>query len=109
MIAFCGLDCSKCEAYLATQKDDDSKRSEVAQKWSALYHSEISPGQINCDGCKSSGRLFFHCENSCEIRKCCQSKGVDTCASCSEYACSTLSAFIKLAPEAGRMLEKLRQ
>ena len=34
MIACCGLDCSKCEAYLATQEDNDVKRAEVAKKWS---------------------------------------------------------------------------
>jgi hypothetical protein len=55
MIACCGLDCSKCEGYLATQTDSDSKREDVAQKWSALYHTEIRPDQINCDGCKSEG------------------------------------------------------
>jgi len=27
MIACCGLDCSKCEAYLATQEDNDVKRA----------------------------------------------------------------------------------
>jgi len=32
MIACCGLDCSKCEAYLATQEDNDVKRAEVAKK-----------------------------------------------------------------------------
>lgn len=32
MIACCGLDCSKCEGFLATQADDDSKRTEVAKQ-----------------------------------------------------------------------------
>lgn len=109
MIAFCGLDCSKCETYLATQADLDAQRAAVAKKWSALYHKEITPNQINCDGCKSNGRLFFHCENTCEIRKCCMSKGADNCAVCGEYPCDTIAGFIKLAPEAGKMLEKLRE
>ncbi len=41
MIACCGLDCSKCEAYLATQEDNDVKRAEVAKKWSVQYSEFI--------------------------------------------------------------------
>ena len=109
MIAFCGLDCLQCEAYLATREDSDNQRYDVAKKWSALYHKDIKPGQINCDGCKSNGRLFFHCKNTCGIRKCCKSKGVDNCAVCSDYACAIIAEFTTLAPEAGKTLEKLRQ
>ena len=28
MIAYCGMDCSKCEGYLATKEDNDTKRKE---------------------------------------------------------------------------------
>ncbi|MFC2008159.1 DUF3795 domain-containing protein [Chloroflexota bacterium] len=37
MIACCGLDCSKCEGYLATQAEDDRQRAEVARQWSARF------------------------------------------------------------------------
>ncbi len=107
MIAYCGLDCSECDAYLATKENNDSKKNETAKKWSQMYKHDIKPEQINCDGCKSSVMKFFHCEN-CEIRQCCISKGVEHCAACENYTCDTLAAFIKLAPQAGAALEKLR-
>ena len=107
MIAYCGLDCSKCNAYLATLENSDSKRQETAEQWSQMYRHNIKAEQINCDGCKSSGAKFFHC-NNCEIRQCCTSKDVENCAACESYICDILAGFIKLAPEAGVALEKLR-
>ncbi len=107
MIAYCGLDCSRCDAYIATKENNDSKRYETAEKWSQMYKHDIKPEQINCYGCKSAGMKFFHCED-CEIRQCSISKGVEHCAACEDYICDTLAGFIKLAPEAGAALENLR-
>jgi len=108
MIAYCGLDCSICDAYLATQENNEIKREQTSKKWSQMYQVEIKVDQINCDGCKSNGAKFFHCSN-CDIRKCCLEKGVEYCAECEDYICDTLSGFIKLAPEAGHALAKVRK
>jgi hypothetical protein len=109
MIACCGLECTQCDTFKATKENDDSKRKETAQKWSRMFRHDISPEQINCDGCKSTtGRNFYFC-GICEIRKCCMSKGVEHCAVCKEYICDKLAKFIKSAPRSGEALEKLRK
>lgn len=107
MTAYCGLNCSQCDAYLATLEDSEAGRQATAEKWSRMYQTEIQPEQINCRGCKTEGAKFFHCR-ICEIRQCCITKGVDHCAACDQYICHTLAGFIKLAPEAGEALEILR-
>ena len=70
MVAVCGLDCSKCGAFLATKENDDQKRAEVGHDWSRLFKVEVEPEDINCDGCLSDGgRVFNYCK-VCEITKC---------------------------------------
>ena len=108
MIAYCGLDCAGCPAYLATQADDDNKRAEVAKEWSASYNADIKPEQINCNGCRSDEQKFFYCSDMCEIRKCGIEKGVENCAGCDEYPCEKLEAFFRMAPDARTTLDALR-
>lgn len=109
MIAYCGINCSECPAFLATQKDDNNERKRVAEMWSKQFNTEFKPEDINCDGCLlESGRLFNYCR-VCEIRKCGQEKGVKNCAYCDDYACETLNKFIDNVPEAKTTLEEIRK
>ena len=36
MIAYCGLDCEKCDAYLATVHNDDALREKTAKLWAEM-------------------------------------------------------------------------
>ena len=108
-IAYCGLICSDCPAFLATQENDDVERKRVAELWSKTYGGSIKPEDINCDGCVStSERVFGHCR-VCEIRKCGQSKKVQNCAYCAEYPCEKNKSFLKLVPDAQGVLEEVRK
>lgn len=108
MVAVCGLLCNECGAFIATSKNSDEKRTEVAELWSQQFNTNIRPEDINCDGCTSdSDRIFSHCK-VCEIRKCGKERAVANCANCDEYACEKLEGFFKMAPEAGRKLNEIR-
>lgn len=109
MIAFCGLTCTECPAYIATQKDDDNEREKVAKMWSQEFNSDIRLEDINCDGClQDEGLLFNYCRE-CPIRKCGKEKGVLNCAYCDDYACEELNKFLEGVPDAKRTLEEIRK
>ena len=109
MIAFCGLTCTECPAFIATQKDDDEEREKVAKVWSKEFKCEIKPEDVNCDGClEESGQLFSYCK-VCEIRKCGQEKEIKNCSYCDDYACEKLTKFFGMAPEAKTSLEEIRK
>ena len=48
-IAYCGLDCEKCQAHIATIKNDDALREKVAKEWSDLNKVEITYDMITND------------------------------------------------------------
>lgn len=108
MIAHYGLDCSTCEAYLATKEDDDESRAETAERWSEIYGVEMNPEDINCVGCLEKGVHVAHW-NECEVRICSSGRDLDSCAQCEDYICDTLQGYFDMAPEMKENLEKIRE
>lgn len=108
IIAYCGLVCGECPAYLATQADDDEMRSKTAAEWSQAFGDALTKDDINCDGCLGKeGRKVGYC-NECPIRVCAVERGLENCADCSSYACDNLSRFFVGSPAAKAMLDGLR-
>ena len=105
LIAYCGLDCERCEARVATVNDDNTLRAKVAKEWSELNGVAITPGMINCDGCRADGARTPFCEALCPIRQCALAKGVETCGGCPEMAaCDKLAMITGNNEEARRNL-----
>ena len=105
MIAFCGLDCEKCDAFIATKNNDQALREKTAKLWAELNNAPILPEHINCDGCRTNGRKTVFCESLCTIRQCARKKGVTTCGDCPLMDdCATLQAVISNNPEAQKNL-----
>lgn len=110
MIACCGLICTKCEAFLATKNNDESKKRKIAKSWSKHFGVKFEPEDISCDGCLSeSGRLSGYCRKVCEIRPCAHTKKVKNCAYCEDYACEKLTRFFAIARRAKATLDKIRK
>jgi hypothetical protein len=108
MLAYCGLKCNDCEAFLATLEDNEEKRQEIAAIWSKECKKNIKPEDIYCHGCTSKGEILFSYCNICEIRKCAVERKVINCAACPEYVCENLERFFSMVPEAKINLDKLR-
>ncbi len=106
LIAFCGLDCEECDAYIATRDNDQALRERTARLWSELNNTTILPEQINCQGCRMDGAKSVFCEQLCQIRHCAMGKGLDNCGGCAEMeTCAKLGAVTAQRPDA---LERLR-
>lgn len=82
LIAICGLDCSQCDAYLATKNNDQALREKTAKLWAELNNAPILPEHINCEGCRMDGAKTFYCSSLCEIRRCALEKGYANCGDC---------------------------
>lgn len=104
-IAYCGLNCEKCEARIATVNNDDALREKVAKLWSELNGVEITPEMINCEGCRFDGVKTPYCDSLCQIRQCALGKEIETCGNCPEAGkCGKVGAIIANNEEARKNL-----
>ncbi len=97
-IAYCGVNCSTCPAYVATQKDQEIVRIKIAELWSDK-ENKYDACEITCKGCHEPwGKKFRHCAE-CQVRACARKKLYATCAECSEYPCSKLNDLLQTLDE----------
>lgn len=107
LISCCGLNCAVCNARVATINNDDELRKATAEKWKVAFSADIVSEMINCTGCREEGLKFSHC-SMCEIRKCVNAKGYNTCGDCSELeTCSIVGGILKAVPDALANLRSL--
>ena len=89
MIAYCGLKCHECPAYIATKANDREKIEEVAREFSSAEQS-FAPEDTWCDGCiEKNGRIFVWCK-SCAIWNCASEKQVLNCLHCGDFPCQII-------------------
>lgn len=110
LIAYCGLDCGKCDARTATLNNDDALRQRVAEEWSGMNQTEIKPEHINCVGCRVDGIKTYYCSDLCAIRKCAAVKNLHTCGNCADMdKCETLGMLTANNAEVAENLKQLRE
>ena len=89
IIAYCGLNCSECPAYIATQSGDPAALEKVAAQWREAFNMpDLTAESVICDGClqTNAGRLSGYCA-TCAIRACAVERGFLTCAECDIFPC----------------------
>ena len=107
MIAYCGLDCEKCDARTATINNDGALREKTAELWSKMNGVPITPEMINCMGCRMNGVKTPFCDSMCEIRKCALEKKVNTCGDCANVdRCEKVGEIINNNKQAEENLKK---
>lgn len=107
-IGACGLVCSECGAYKATQANDPAAIEKVAIEWGKMFNSEVKSEYVWCDGCLStSDRKCGNCAG-CGIRACVVGRGLANCAGCEDYGCETITKFFELFPHAKGKLDEIR-
>jgi len=95
MVAYCGIVCTDCDAYKATQAEDMDALTAMAEKASGEFGMEMTVADAMCDGClATTGRQIGYC-HECAIRLCAVPKHVETCAHCDAFACDKVEGFSK--------------
>lgn len=107
LIAYCGIDCSKCDAYIGTTTNDQTLLATTAKLWSELNGVTITPEDLRCEGCRTNGIKTMYCSSLCKIKQCAISKQYETCGNCENLEqCPMIASIAKFHKDAIDNLKK---
>ena len=86
VMSMCGYRCDLCKAYSPNIKKED-QRDDLSRVWKSYYEINISPGEIYCDGCRSTKKDAKRIDVCCPVRKCVIERDINSCADCKQYPC----------------------
>lgn len=89
MIAYCGLKCHECPAYIATKANDAEEIEKLAKMYSGNGQT-FTPEQVWCDGCLGENKRIFSWCAECPIRVCATEKQVSNCKNCGDFLCEII-------------------
>lgn len=69
MIAKCGLVCTECEAFLATQANDIAALTRMAEAANEQFGMQMTWEDGRCFGCQSDLKKIEYCD-TCAVRLC---------------------------------------
>lgn len=104
MLSYCGIDCSACPAYQATQANDIEKLTTLAGQW---FDGATDYSIVVCDGCKGEGRVMKWCAE-CPTRACAIERELENCAYCADFGCEKLLKVFEMSDEPRKNLERIR-
>ena len=85
MLAYCGIYCEQCSVRTAAMEQNVMHIEHFPAKFN------VDPSNLSeyaCEGCK--GRNLC---GPCKIKDCAVAKGLESCASCANFPCSSIDAF----------------
>ena len=104
LLSYCGIDCTACPAYIATQVNNIEKLTTLADEW---FDGATDHTIVLCDGCKSEGRIVKWCAE-CLTRACTIERELENCAYCDDFGCEKLLKVFEMSADAKTNLEHIR-
>ncbi|MFX0021125.1 MAG: DUF3795 domain-containing protein [Candidatus Hermodarchaeota archaeon] len=87
-ISFCGLNCAKCDIFLASHGED-----ELREELLSWFKENIDPKieYIGCEKCRGPNQDCW--TPDCELRSCAIRRNKKYCFECPEFVCDKLKKF----------------
>jgi len=82
-LAYCCIDCNRCDLLVATRSNDDELKAKVAETWGIDKQEDFKLKDFKCFGCKSGKP--GHSDEGCPVKKCAIDKKLQNCAYCNDF------------------------
>lgn len=93
ILAACGNDCLACPRYVMhPYEKSEEELHHTAELWMKIGYRDhvVTNEEIACTGCKPENWCRYH------VAKCCDKKGIKTCAGCDEYPCNNMKECFRV-------------